>query len=88
MKFDEDHYPHPKEMLDQLHADDLHMMISIWSRFGEDTDVYKRMKAQSFLIPGDAWTDFFNPAAQTAFWSELKQRNLSGRHGWLVDGCF
>ena len=35
MKFDEDHYPRPKEMLDQLHADDLHMMISIWSRFGK-----------------------------------------------------
>ncbi len=86
MKFDEDHYPHPKEMLDQLHADDLHMMISIWSRFGEDTDVYKRMKAQSFLIPGEPWTDFFNPAAQTAFWSELKNGIFDdGMDAWWMD---
>src|SRR6266853_289834 len=45
-KSDEDQYPNPQEMLDQLHSEDLHMLISVWSRFGEDTDVYKRMKAQ------------------------------------------
>lgn len=86
MKFDEDHYPQPKEMLDQLHAEDLHMMISIWSKFGEDTDVYKRMKAQSFLVPGEPWTDFFNPAAQTAFWSELKNGIFAdGIDAWWMD---
>jgi len=86
MKFDEDHYPHPKEMLDQLHANDLHMMISIWSKFGEDTDVYKRMQSQSFLVPGTPWTDFFNPAAQTAFWSELKNGIFQdGMDAWWMD---
>jgi alpha-D-xyloside xylohydrolase len=86
MKFDEDQYPHPKEMLDQLHANDLHMMISIWSRFGEDTDVYKRMRAQSLLIPGEPWTDFFNPAAQAAFWSGLKNGIFTeGMDSWWMD---
>jgi alpha-D-xyloside xylohydrolase len=62
------------------------MMISIWSKFGEDTDVYKRMKAQSFLIPGEPWTDFFNPAAQAAFWSELKKGIFKdGMDGWWMD---
>jgi alpha-D-xyloside xylohydrolase len=86
MKFDEEHYPQPKDMLDQLHANDLHMLVSIWSKFGEDTDVYKRMKAQSFLIPGESWTDFFNPEAQTAFWSELKKGIFQdGMDGWWMD---
>jgi len=86
MKFDEDHYPRPKEMLDQLHANDLHMMISIWSRFGEDTDVYKQMRAQFFLIPGEPWTDFFNPAAQAAFWSNLKNGIFAdGMDSWWMD---
>ncbi|HKV78452.1 MAG TPA: TIM-barrel domain-containing protein [Candidatus Sulfotelmatobacter sp.] len=86
MKFDEDHYPQPKEMLNQLHADDLHMMISIWSKFGEDTDVYKRMSAKSFLVPGTPWTDFFNPAAQAAFWSELKNGIFAdGMDAWWMD---
>ncbi len=86
MKFDEDHYPHPKQMLDKLHADDLHLMISVWSKFGEDTDVYKRMAAHSFLVPGTPWTDFFNPAAQAAFWSELKAGLFQdGIDAWWMD---
>jgi alpha-D-xyloside xylohydrolase len=86
MKFDETYYPNPKEMLDQLHAEDLHMMISVWSKFGEDTDVYKRMSAEGFLIPGTPWTDFFNPKAQAAFWSELKQGLFrDGIDGWWMD---
>jgi alpha-D-xyloside xylohydrolase len=86
MKFDETYYPHPKEMLDQLHASDLHMMISIWSKFGEDTDVYKQMKAQSLLIPEEPWTDFFNPAARTAFWSQLNKGIFEdGMDSWWMD---
>jgi alpha-D-xyloside xylohydrolase len=85
-KFDEDNYPQPKGMLDQLHANELHMMISVWSRFGEDTDVYKRMKAHDFLVPGTVWTDFFNPAAQSAFWSALKEGIFQdGMDAWWMD---
>ena len=86
MKFDEEHYPRPKEMLDQLHANDLHMLISVWSKFGKNTDVYKRMAAKSLLIPGDSWMDFFNPQARTAFWSELKDGIFrNGMDGWWMD---
>ena len=86
MKFDEDQYPQPKEMLDKLHLENLHMMISVWSRSGEDTDVYKRMAAHSFLIPETPWTDFFNPDAQTVFWSELKTGLFrDGMDGWWMD---
>jgi alpha-D-xyloside xylohydrolase len=86
MKFDEDYYPQPKQMLNQLHAEDLHMMISIWSRFGEETDVYRRMSAQSLLIPGTPWTDFFNPKAQAAFWSELNKGIFQdGMDAWWMD---
>jgi alpha-D-xyloside xylohydrolase len=86
MKFDEDHYPKPKEMLDQLHSEDLHLMISIWSRSGEDTDVYKRMSAHSLLVSGTPWTDFFNPEAQKAFWSELNKGIFKdGMDAWWMD---
>jgi len=86
MKFDEDRYPRPKELLDQLHARDLHMMISVWSKFGENTDVYKRMKNRSFLIPGDSWMDVFSPQARAAFWSELKDGIFrDGMDGWWMD---
>jgi alpha-D-xyloside xylohydrolase len=86
IKFDEEHYPRPKEMLDRLHANDLHMLISVWSKFGENTDVYKRMAVKSLLIPGDSWMDFFNPQARTTFWSELKNGMFQdGIDGWWMD---
>ena len=86
MKFDEDSYPAPKRLLDELHAKDLHMMISVWSRFGEDTDVYKRMQARSFLVPGTPWMDFFNPEARKAFWAELdKGLFQDGLDAWWMD---
>ena len=86
MKFDEDQYSKPEEMIDQLHAEDLHMMISVWSRFGEDTDVYKKMSAQALLVSGTPWTDFFNPEAQKAFWSGLKDGLFEdGIDAWWMD---
>lgn len=85
-KFDEEFYPHPKEMMDQLHAQDLHMLISVWSRFGPESDVYKRLQDRSFLIKGEPWVDIFNPDAQTAFWSELKSGIFDkGMDGWWMD---
>jgi alpha-D-xyloside xylohydrolase len=86
MKFDESNYPDPKGMMGQFHAMDEHVPISVWSRFGEDSDVYKRMSARSLLVPGTPWTDFFNPEAQKAFWSELKQGIFDyGLDGWWMD---
>jgi alpha-D-xyloside xylohydrolase len=66
------------------------MIISVWSKFGGDTDVYKRMAARSFLIPGqpliESVTDFFNPQARTAFWSELRDGIFQdGMDGWWMD---
>jgi alpha-D-xyloside xylohydrolase len=86
MKFDESNYPDPKGMMEQFHAMDEHVPISVWSRFGEDSDVYKRMSAKSLLVPGTPWTDFFNPEAQKAFWSELKKGIFDyGLDGWWMD---
>ena len=86
MKFDESNYPDPKGMMEQFHALDEHVPISVWSRFGEDSDVYKRMSAKSLLVPGTPWTDFFNPEAQKAFWSEVNQGLLVyGLDGWWMD---
>ncbi len=88
MKFDESNYPDPKGMMDQFHAMDEHVPISVWSRFGEDSDVYKRMNAKKLLIRGTDWMDFFNPEGQIAFWSEVnKGLFVDGLDGWWMDAA-
>ncbi len=60
--------------------------ISVWSRFGEDSDISKRMSAKSLLIPGTPWMDFFNPEGQKTFWAKLKTGLFDyGLDGWWMD---
>lgn len=99
MKFDESHYPDPAQMMTALHGQNLHMVISVWGKFGEETAVDRAMVADGLVLksiantgePGEAkerenWVDMFNPRARKAFWSHL-DRNLFklGIDGWWLD---
>lgn len=86
MKFDEHFYPDPAAMIKELHKEHLHFVISVWSRFGKQTDLYKEMKARSLLIPGTDWFDAFNPEARSLFWSGMKNGLFKlGVDGWWLD---
>jgi alpha-D-xyloside xylohydrolase len=47
--FDEKIFPKPKEMIDILHKNNFHFMISVWSVFGENSPVYKEMAEHDLL---------------------------------------
>jgi alpha-D-xyloside xylohydrolase len=99
MRFDESEYPDPAEMMSALHRLNLHMVISVWAKFGVETAVNREMEAAHLLLtnaastgePGETkgtenWVDLFNPAAQKAYWADI-DRNLfaSGLDGWWLD---
>ena len=99
MRFDESEYPDPAAMMSTLHRQNLHMVISVWPKFGVETGVNREMEKAHLLLtsvastgePGETkesenWADLFNPKAQKAFWSDI-DRNLfeSGLDGWWLD---
>jgi alpha-D-xyloside xylohydrolase len=99
MKFDERFYPKPAELMSALHKDNFRLVISVWGKFGAQTDVAKEFQKDGFVLksaaatgePGESketesWADLFNPKAQAAFWSEL-DRGLfkDGLDGWWLD---
>ena len=99
MRFDESAYPNPPEMMSALHKRNLHLVISVWAKFGAETDVDKEFVADHLVLksaaatgePGEAkerenWADLFNPQAQKLFWSSIN-RNLfrAGLDGWWLD---
>ena len=74
MRFDETAYPNPTEMMIGLHRQDLHLVISVWAKFGAETAVDKEFVANNLVLksaasagePGEAkerenWADLFNP---------------------------
>lgn len=63
LRFDEDHYPDPKALTDSLHRDDVHLMLSVWSKVDRNSDVGRRLDENGCYIDGTDWIDFFNPQA-------------------------
>jgi alpha-D-xyloside xylohydrolase len=99
IRFDESEYPDPTAMMSSLHRQNFHLVISVWPKFGVETEVNHEMEKAHLLLtsvastgePGESnesesWADLFNPIAQKAFWSYL-DRNLfaSGLDGWWLD---
>jgi alpha-D-xyloside xylohydrolase len=91
MFFDPTLFPKPKEMVDQLHRMNYHMMISIWPALGPNTAVYKDMLAKGYLYAPVGWAGFkyydaFNPAANDLYWKYLKDGLVSkGIDAWWID---
>ena len=99
MRFDESAYPDPAAMMSALHRQDLHLVISVWAKFGAETEVNRQMERAHLLLTSDAstaepgeanehenWADLFSPATQKEFWSQLDRGLFRfGLDGWWLD---
>ncbi len=89
-------YPDPKGMVDSLHNNHVHLMISVWPYFRPGSPVYDdmdrrgffiaRTKVQSFHPPAMALYDAFNPAAREYYWSLMDNALFKiGVDAWWLD---
>lgn len=86
MRFDEDHYPDPVGLVRDLHASDMRLMLSVWSKVGKETELGKEVAARGFYIPGTEWIDFFNPIAARFYARQQNQKLASlGIDAWWQD---
>ncbi len=86
MRFDEDHYPDPKALTDSLHAMNMRLMVSVWSKIDKNSEVGKQMLSDNYYIPGTDWIDFFNPDAAAAYWQNFSTRLVPlGIDAWWQD---
>jgi alpha-D-xyloside xylohydrolase len=91
MIFDETKYPRPKEMIDELHRQNFHLMVSIWAGLGPASDIYKDMDQRGYLFPTVGWAGFkyfdvYNPAATDLYWKYAGKGLFSkGVDGWWMD---
>ena len=91
MIFDETKYPRPKEMIDELHQQNFHLMVSIWAGLGPASQIYKEMDKDGYLFPTVGWAGFkyfdvYNPAATDLYWKYANKGLFSkGVDAWWMD---
>jgi Alpha-glucosidases, family 31 of glycosyl hydrolases len=63
MNFDNPEFPDPQAMVDYVHSQNAHIMISIWASFGPDTKPYADLKKINALFDFTTWP----PSAKTSY---------------------
>jgi alpha-D-xyloside xylohydrolase len=89
-------YPDPQGMIDALHKNNVHLMISVWPYFRPGSPVYDdmdgrgffidRTKVQSFHPPRMALYDAFSDKAREYYWSLMNDALFKiGADAWWLD---
>lgn len=84
--FDEERFPEPGDMIEQLHKIHTHFMLSIWPNMAECTENHAQFRERGLLLPG---TDIYNALSREArelYWQQV-QRGLfcHGIDAWWCD---
>jgi alpha-D-xyloside xylohydrolase len=89
-------YPDPKGMVEALHKDHVHLMVSVWPFFRPGSLVYDYMDKHDFFIDktkvsgfhpaGMALYDAFNPEARKYYWKLMDDALFKiGVDAWWLD---
>jgi len=91
-------YPDPKAMVEMLHSENFHLMISIWPFFEPGSANYDYMEKQGWFVDkfkfakppyhaeGMAVYDATNPEARRFYWDKVNQGLFSlGIDAWWMD---
>ena len=96
-RFDPARFPDPKGMLDTLHRQNVHSIVSVWPRFDVGLDTTKALDAIGGLYAGTypnvypagegRWYDAFSAPARTLYWRQISEQiGTLGFDGYWLDG--
>lgn len=77
-------YPDPASMVQSLHDEHVHVMVSIWPLFQPGSTNFDEMQSHGYFVtpgpdptpsflPGERLYDAFNPDARHLYWEQAKQ---------------
>lgn len=94
--FDTNRYPDVAQMMQTLHGENTHLIISVWARF--DTNIlnanllsavnglYTNIDPNVYPAGFGQWYDPFNAAARQVYWNEIATNLFNlGIDGWWFD---
>ena len=84
--YDASRFPDPKGMIDKMHDDHVHFMISIWPTMAGNTDNHKEFKEKDLFLPASTCYDPFKKEARELYFDQLKRTHFSyGTDAWWCD---
>lgn len=80
-------YPDMRSAIGTLHtADHAHIIISIWPRLDQDTEIARKMRQNNLMIQNSDNYDATNPEARDLYWNQLAGPLFSlGMDGFWLD---
>ena len=94
-------FPDPKGMVDEVHAHNAQLMISVWPKFYPTTANYKELDAAGFIYHGNvevgeldwvgkgytyAFYDPYSKPAREMYWRQVNEKlNVLGIDAWWMD---
>ncbi|HKE95101.1 MAG TPA: TIM-barrel domain-containing protein [Povalibacter sp.] len=100
-EFDKSRFPDPKAMVDELHAEHVQLMLSIWGKFYANTDNYKELDGKGYMYrrnvelgvkdwvgPGylNSHYDPYSQEARDIYWRQIRDKLKDvGIDAWWAD---
>ncbi|MBB4106771.1 TIM-barrel domain-containing protein [Pedobacter zeae] len=100
-QFDLSRFPDAKGMVDSVHKENAHIMISVWPKFYVTTDHFKQFSQKGWMYMQavqdsirdwigkgyvGSFYDAYNPDAQKLFWKQMKENlYVKGFDAWWMD---
>ncbi|MGB4658422.1 MAG: TIM-barrel domain-containing protein [Mobilitalea sp.] len=99
-RFEEEFYPDPKAMCEELKELGIELMVSVWPQIDRESENYKEMQQKGLLVktengvpygmmkwfPASAFYDATNPKAREYVWNKCKKNYYdSGIHIFWLD---
>ncbi len=95
-QFDETRYHDPAKLMNDLHAQNTHMLISVWAKFDVESPNANKLRSAGALYPQvipyvyppgkGQWYDAFNSTARQIYWKQMSKELFSyGIDGWWLD---
>lgn len=86
--FDKSRFPDPAGMMDALHQENCHFMISIWPNMNEICEDYRQHYEKGYLLPACDTYDAFSEDARALYWKQASEGLFQrGVDAWWCDSC-
>lgn len=84
--FDDTRYPDPSALVQELHAQSIRLMISLWPNSAPGCPNHQELDGHGYLLADGSTYNAFSPEARKVFWGQIQDKlGAIGIDAWWCD---